>query len=63
MAHVISAWLRRLVARIQARPDRDNHIAACHGWQCEQIRPGTWRYRDPRFDRLGITRASVGRRS
>jgi hypothetical protein len=63
MAHVISAWLRRLVARIQAGPDRANQIAARYGWQCEQVRPGTWRYRDPRFDRLALTRAKVGRRS
>lgn len=28
---------------------RDNAIAAAHGWNAQQVKPGTWSNRDPRF--------------
>lgn len=51
MFHAIKAFLSRKVHRIRnIGADRANAIAAAHGWQAWEIKPGTWRYRDPRFD-------------
>jgi hypothetical protein len=51
MFHAINAFLSRKVYRIRnIGADRANAIAAAHGWQAWEIKPGTWRYRDPRFD-------------
>jgi hypothetical protein len=51
MFHAINAWLarhRRQIHNITGLA-RDNAIATAHGWHAEQIKPGTWSYRDPRF--------------
>ena len=51
MFHAISGRLAH-----QARRIRDHHLAddlgfaADHGWTAIEVRPGTWAYRDPRFD-------------
>ena len=51
MFHAINARLARQARRIRdIGLARDNATAAAHGWQAHEIKPGTWRYRDPRFD-------------
>ena len=51
MFHAINARLGRHARRIRDLGlARDNTAAAAHGWQAREIKPGTWRYRDPRFD-------------
>lgn len=51
MFHVINAWLARHLRQIlNIRLARDNAIAAAHGWQAWQVKPGTWSYADPRFE-------------
>ena len=52
MFHATNARLGRQARRIRdIALARDNTAAAAHGWQAREITPGTWRYRDPRFDR------------
>ena len=51
MFHATNARLGRQARRIRdIGLARDNTAAAAHGWQAREIKPGTWRYRDPRFD-------------
>ena len=51
MFHAINQQLARLWRQIlEIGLARDNAIAAAHGWQARQVKPGTWSYRDPRFD-------------
>ena len=51
MFHATNARLGRQARRIRdIGLARDNMAAAAHGWQAREITPGTWRYRDPRFD-------------
>ena len=51
MFHAINAWLARQARRARDhRLARDNAIAAANGWQVQRIAPGTYRYRDPRFE-------------
>jgi len=50
MFHAINQQLARLRRQIlDIGLVRDNAIAAAHGWQARQVKPGTWSYRDPRF--------------
>jgi hypothetical protein len=57
MFHVINAYLGRQVRRIRDLGlDNDNTAAAAHGWQAQQISPGTWSYQDPRFIYLAFAR-------
>jgi hypothetical protein len=50
MFHAINAWLARLLRQIlEIGLERDNTFAVAHGWHAQQIKPGTWAYRDPRF--------------
>lgn len=59
MFHVTSMRLAALVARIRDyRLAHDQHAAAINGWQSRRVAAGTWRYRDPRFDRQA-TRSPV----
>jgi hypothetical protein len=58
MFQAISARLARLAARIRdERLIREQQIAAAHGWQLDRVAPGTYRFRDPRFDTLRPARA------
>jgi hypothetical protein len=51
MFHATNAHLGRQARRIRELGlARDNTAAVAHGWQLREITPGTWRYRDPRFD-------------
>ena len=52
MFHATNAFLGRQVRRIlDIGLARDNMAAAAaYGWQAREITPGTWSYRDPRFD-------------
>jgi hypothetical protein len=51
MFHATNARLARQVRRIRdIGLAHDNTAAATKGWQACEITPGTWRYRDPRFD-------------
>jgi hypothetical protein len=53
MFHAINAWLGRHARQIRDLGlARDHQTAAGHRWQARQITPGTWQYRDPRFDRF-----------
>jgi hypothetical protein len=53
MFHATSQALARLARRVRDhRLARDQHIAAVNGWQVQRIAASTYRYRDPRFDRL-----------
>ena len=58
MFHAISVRLARLAGRIHSRLSIDADYAAWYGWQTRQIHPGTWRYRDPRFDQLAAIRSA-----
>lgn len=64
MFHAINAWLARHRRQIHnvTGVARDNAIAAAHGWHAEQIKPGTWSYRDPRFiyRKFELTQPSSG---
>ncbi len=54
MFHAINRWLARHCRQIRDHGIAGDHaIAARHGWHARQIRPGTWAYRDPRFDPPG----------
>jgi hypothetical protein len=58
MFHAINARLARQARRIQEIGlAHDNTAALAQGWQAREIKPGTWRYRDPRF---GLLVASTG---
>ena len=57
MFHAISGWLAHQARRIRDhRLADDLGFAAGHGWTAREIAPGTWAYRDPRFD----TRKAAG---
>ena len=58
MFHAISARLARLARRIASRLAIPFEYATWHGWQTREIRPGTWRFRDPRFDQPTAARAT-----
>lgn len=63
MSNVINAWLARHLRQIlNIGLARDNAIAAVHGWQARQVKPGTWSYRDPRFiyRKFEVTQPSTG---
>jgi len=50
MFHVINQQLTRLRRQIlEYGLARDNALAARHGWEAREVKPGTWSYRDPRF--------------
>jgi hypothetical protein len=58
MFQVISARLARLAQRARDRRlISEQQIAAAHGWQLHRVAPGTYRFRDPRFDTLRPARA------
>jgi hypothetical protein len=58
MFQAISARLARLAQRARDRRlIREQQIAAAHGWQLDRVAPGTYRFRDPRFDTLRPARA------
>jgi hypothetical protein len=60
--HAISAALARLAARARDyRAHRDIELAAVNGWQVQRVAPGTYRFRDPRFDHRTLT-VPAGRR-
>ena len=51
MFHVIKARLEKLARTFDAlRQDQPSEYAAWYGWHATRVAPGTWRYRDPRFD-------------
>jgi len=53
MFHATSARLARLAQRIRDRRLlREQHVAAVNGWQVRRVAAGTYRFRDPRVDRL-----------
>jgi len=53
MFQAISARLARLAARARDRRlIQEQQVAAAHGWQLCRVAPGTYQFRDPRFDRL-----------
>ena len=54
MFHVTSIVVGCLARRAHARRAADHHLAAAHGWQVEQVTPGTYRVRDQRFDQLKV---------
>jgi hypothetical protein len=57
MFHAINARLVRQARRIcDIGLARDNAIATAHRWNAQQIKPGTWSYRDPRFIYLSFER-------
>jgi hypothetical protein len=57
MFHATNARLGRQARRIRdLGVARDNAIATGHGWHAQQIKPGTWSYRDPRFSYLSFAR-------
>jgi hypothetical protein len=59
MFQAISARLARLAARARDRRlTREQQIAAAHGWQLRRVAPGTYQFRDPRFDTLRARQAS-----
>jgi hypothetical protein len=60
MFHVISGWLTRHARQIRDyRLITDQAYAVAHGWHAEQVAPGAWIYRDPRFARLTTTGTSL----
>ena len=65
MFHATNARLARQVRRIRdIGLAHDNTAAATQGWQAREITPGTWRYRDPRFDtrqRTGLDPSTLNR--
>lgn len=63
MFHAINAWLARHLRQIlNLGLARDNAFAAVHGWHARQVKPGTWSYRDPRFNyrKFQLTKPSSG---
>jgi hypothetical protein len=60
MFHATNARLGRQARKIRdIRLAGDNQAATAHGWQTQEIRPGTWRYRDPRFGHRASTPSST----
>ena len=61
MSHAINAWLARHLRQIlNIGLARDNAIAAAHGWQARQVKPGTWSYRDRGFIYRAIRTSPIG---
>lgn len=58
MFHAISALITRLARAMRSRLAIDSMYAAWYGWQTQRVGPGTYRYRDPRFDQLTARRAT-----
>ncbi len=58
MFHATNTRLARLARRARSRLSADAEYAARYGWQTEQGRWGTRRYRDPRFGQLAARRAA-----
>ena len=60
MFHVISARLNRLARKIAVLYDGQvSEYASWHGWTVTRVSPGTWWYRDPRFDQLAARRTEA----
>jgi hypothetical protein len=56
MFHATNARLGRRARQIRdIGLANDNAIATAHGWHAQQVKPGTWSYRDPRFIYLSFT--------
>lgn len=59
MFYAIGRHFGRQVRNLQdADALRAQRIADANGWQVRRVAPGTWRYRDPRFD--GLPAAAYG---
>jgi hypothetical protein len=59
MFQAISARLARLAQRARDRRlTREQQIAAAYGWQLRRVAPGTYQFRDPRFDTLRARQAT-----
>jgi hypothetical protein len=59
MFQAISARLVRLAHSARDRRlTREQQIAAAHGWQLRRVAPGTYQFRDPRFDTLRACQAA-----
>jgi hypothetical protein len=58
MFHVISAAWARLARRMSDRQALPFEYAAWHGWEVRQVKRGTYRFRDPRFGQLAVTRTA-----
>ncbi len=59
MFHAIKTRIARAVRKFAAfRLAEASEYAAWHGWTVTQAGPGTWRYRDPRFDQLKTARTA-----
>jgi hypothetical protein len=59
MFHVIKTRLTRLRRKIAAyQLATASEYAVWYGWTVTQTGPGTWRYRDPRFDQLKANRTA-----
>jgi hypothetical protein len=57
MFHAINARLGRQARQIRdIGLANDNAIAVGHGWHAQQVTPGTWSYRNPRFIYLAFAR-------
>ena len=60
MFHATNARLGRQARKIRdIRVARDGQAATAHRWQAQEIKPGTWCYRDPRFDHRASTPIST----
>jgi hypothetical protein len=63
MLHAISRAAACLVTRAREfRAHRDIELAAVNGWQVQQVAPGIYRFRDPRFGQRTLTAAPVAAR-
>src|SRR6266536_1390666 len=59
MFHAIKTRIARPARAIAAfRLAQASEYATWHGWTVTQAGPGTWRYRDPRFDQLKAARTA-----
>ncbi len=59
MFHAIKTRIARTARAIAAfRLAQASEHAAWYGWTITQVGPGTWQYRDPRFDQLKTTRTA-----
>jgi hypothetical protein len=59
MFHAIKTRMARTARAIAAfRLAEASEHAAWYGWTVTQTGPGTWRYRDPRFDQLKANRTA-----
>jgi hypothetical protein len=60
MFHATNARLGRQARKVRdIRVARDNQAATVHGWQAQEIKSGTWCYRDPRFGHRASTPIST----